>query len=65
MSEADKAIENSQGVRMVMDRLLHRKKPNQRGYVKVGRNDPCPCGSKKKFKACCIDTHYSVLTGDE
>lgn len=20
---------------------------------KVGRNDPCPCGSKKKFKNCC------------
>jgi hypothetical protein len=20
---------------------------------KVGRNDPCPCGSKKKFKRCC------------
>jgi len=23
--------------------------------VKVGRNDPCPCGSGKKFKKCCID----------
>jgi preprotein translocase subunit SecA len=21
---------------------------------KVGRNDPCPCGSGKKFKACCM-----------
>jgi len=21
---------------------------------KVGRNDPCPCGSGKKFKKCCI-----------
>ncbi len=21
----------------------------------VGRNDPCPCGSGKKFKKCCID----------
>jgi uncharacterized protein YecA (UPF0149 family) len=20
---------------------------------KVGRNDPCPCGSNKKFKKCC------------
>ena len=20
---------------------------------KVGRNDPCPCGSGKKYKACC------------
>jgi SEC-C motif-containing protein len=21
--------------------------------VKTGRNDPCPCGSSKKFKKCC------------
>ena len=20
---------------------------------KVGRNEPCPCGSNKKFKKCC------------
>ncbi|MBO1265080.1 SEC-C domain-containing protein [Proteiniclasticum sp. SCR006] len=20
-----------------------------------GRNDPCPCGSGKKYKKCCID----------
>ncbi len=23
--------------------------------VKVGRNDPCPCGSGKKYKHCCLD----------
>ncbi len=22
--------------------------------AKVGRNDPCPCGSGKKFKSCCL-----------
>lgn len=21
---------------------------------KVGRNEPCPCGSGKKFKKCCL-----------
>ncbi|HEV56263.1 MAG TPA: hypothetical protein ENN87_02040 [Phycisphaerales bacterium] len=21
--------------------------------TKVGRNDPCPCGSGKKYKRCC------------
>ncbi len=25
----------------------------QRSEDKVGRNDPCPCGSGKKFKQCC------------
>ena len=22
--------------------------------VKIGRNDPCPCNSGRKFKKCCI-----------
>ena len=25
----------------------------KRSQVKVGRNDPCPCGSGKKYKKCC------------
>jgi uncharacterized protein len=25
----------------------------ERSHPKVGRNDPCPCGSGKKFKKCC------------
>ena len=25
-----------------------------RGETKVGRNDPCPCGSGKKYKKCCL-----------
>jgi hypothetical protein len=28
-------------------------KPTRRTQPKVGRNDPCPCGSGKKFKKCC------------
>ena len=27
--------------------------PQKREAEKVGRNDPCPCGSGKKYKACC------------
>ncbi|GMO39213.1 MAG: hypothetical protein Ta2F_15610 [Termitinemataceae bacterium] len=30
-----------------IDQTIHRKEP------KVGRNDPCPCGSGKKYKKCC------------
>ncbi|MBU4194173.1 MAG: preprotein translocase subunit SecA [Actinobacteria bacterium] len=29
------------------------EKPVQRHKDKVGRNDPCPCGSGKKHKKCC------------
>jgi preprotein translocase subunit SecA len=28
-------------------------KPKVRTAEKVGRNDPCPCGSGKKYKRCC------------
>ena len=27
-------------------------KQNKRDEPKVGRNDPCPCGSGKKYKKC-------------
>jgi SEC-C motif-containing protein len=29
------------------------RQPLVRSGPKVGRNDPCPCGSGKKFKQCC------------
>jgi hypothetical protein len=32
---------------------LGTQKPIRRAQPKVGRNDPCPCGSGKKFKKCC------------
>ena len=32
------------------------KKRNNQKNDKVGRNDPCPCGSRKKYKKCCLNT---------
>lgn len=32
------------------------RKPSVREYKKIGRNDPCPCGSGKKYKNCCLNT---------
>lgn len=29
-------------------------KDNLVNYNKIGRNDPCPCGSGKKYKKCCL-----------
>jgi uncharacterized protein len=26
---------------------------SRRGFSKTRRNDPCPCGSGKKYKRCC------------
>jgi len=31
-----------------------------RSGEKVGRNDPCPCGSGKKYKKCCGATHAAA-----
>jgi len=31
-----------------------------RGGSKVGRNDPCPCGSGKKYKKCCLQKHQAA-----
>lgn len=35
----------------VLERTI--AKSYARSHPKVGRNDPCPCGSGKKFKKCC------------
>src|SRR5438105_2885866 len=29
--------------------------------MKTGRNDPCPCGSGKKFKKCCLGKQQTTL----
>lgn len=28
--------------------------PIQESEKKAGRNDPCPCGSRMKYKKCCL-----------
>jgi uncharacterized protein YecA (UPF0149 family) len=30
-------------------------RPASNPFKAVGRNDPCPCGSGRKFKKCCLD----------
>ncbi|WP_337176408.1 preprotein translocase subunit SecA [Paludisphaera sp.] len=37
-----------------------KKEPLRNFGKKVGRNDPCPCGSGKKFKACCMRKQSTV-----
>nr|WP_246516611.1 SEC-C metal-binding domain-containing protein [Salicibibacter cibarius] len=39
-----------------LQRLMGEKAENTKTVVKeekIGRNDPCPCGSGKKHKKCC------------
>ena len=36
-----------------LDNDTTNKEPVVNTEPKVGRNDPCPCGSGKKYKQCC------------
>ena len=41
----------------ISPRMAFRKSvvTSPRDTVAIGRNDPCPCGSGKKYKNCCVD----------
>ena len=47
--QAIKSVDGGQSIleNPDVDRTVRREEP------KVGRNDPCPCGSGKKYKNCC------------
>ncbi len=46
-ADYDEALDNADG-----EQLTDSTQPVVREGVKVGRNDPCPCGSGKKYKQC-------------
>lgn len=35
------------------------------GRKKVGRNQPCPCGSGRKYKHCCIEKEFDFVEDDD
>ena len=39
---------------VIKRRLLSPSAAETSGEVKARRNDPCPCGSGKKYKKCCL-----------
>jgi SEC-C motif-containing protein len=45
-------FERKDGRWYFVDGELVRQKPVTREGPRVGRNDPCPCGSGKKYKKC-------------
>lgn len=50
-----KIIEDPVKFKKEMDERLGLFKPVLKGEMKnIGRNDPCPCGSGKKYKKCCL-----------
>lgn len=38
----------------------HKQDTVKRSHPKIGRNDPCPCGSGKKYKNCCMKKDMEI-----
>ena len=58
--EPDKREDISDVERLLNPNKAGRSKPRAATTTakpKVGRNDPCPCGSGLKFKQCCLRKH--------
>lgn len=56
LAEAKSAsVENIVGAEQIPTFRFRKTRPIVRDY-KVGRNDPCPCGSGLKYKNCCLDS---------
>jgi preprotein translocase subunit SecA len=50
--EFDEPPADANGGDVAIAEAATKKRPVSRAMPKVGRNDPCPCGSGKKFKHC-------------
>lgn len=49
-NKAREAVEDKHEVQRLIKKYYHTPYVNNN---KVGRNEPCPCGSGKKYKNCC------------
>jgi preprotein translocase subunit SecA len=52
VSPPPSATESSPAPEKEITLPMPKPQPAARAFPKVGRNDPCPCGSGKKYKAC-------------
>lgn len=56
LAEAKAAsVENIVGAEQIPTFRFTKTRPVVRDY-KIGRNDPCPCGSGLKYKKCCLNS---------
>ncbi|MCF8254557.1 MAG: preprotein translocase subunit SecA [Bacteroidia bacterium] len=52
-SRTDDLAESQRNTQVAAQGASEVQKPAQvKGVIKIGRNDPCPCGSGKKYKSC-------------
>jgi tetratricopeptide (TPR) repeat protein len=46
-------------------KAAHAKAGSKTGRAPPGRNDPCPCGSGRKYKHCCADKDRNLFLQDD
>ena len=51
--QIEESLMNIHAFWLPLREATHEREMSQRLRTKVGRNEPCPCGSGKKFKKCC------------
>ena len=51
--EIEDSLVNIHAFWLPLRQAIYERETSQRLGTKVGRNEPCPCGSGKKFKKCC------------
>ena len=51
--KVNRVIEREQTIKGHADDGKEKVKSKPKTVNKIGRNDPCPCGSGKKYKQCC------------
>jgi hypothetical protein len=51
---AERHTEDLEEWRQLDELDCHLSEPHRNPFKGIGRNDPCPCGSGKKFKKCCL-----------
>jgi len=53
-AEARELMRRDSEARSHLKQVIPNARQLGRRPPKIGRNDPCPCGSGKKFKKCCL-----------
>ncbi len=63
MFQEDSGRQKNQNDLMDFEKLLRKaaKLSEPEKVRKIGRNDPCPCGSGKKYKQCCLNKPLSPV----
>lgn len=56
-----KEKEDMEEAKKIAQELFKINKTPKKAYKFPNRNDPCPCGSGKKYKNCCMEIEQKIV----